>query len=72
VARAPEALGLLPRHAVERELSDGTLAELAMAPELPGLVLRAVYPAAGAVSPVVADLVRSLRGQSSQGFRLTA
>ena len=54
------ALGLLPAHAVEQELRDGSLVEIALRPPLPGLVLRAVYTP-GAHSPLVDELIQSLR-----------
>jgi DNA-binding transcriptional LysR family regulator len=54
------ALGLLPAHAVEQELRDGSLVEIALRPALPGLVLRAVYTE-DAPSPLVAELIQSLR-----------
>jgi DNA-binding transcriptional LysR family regulator len=56
------SLGLLPSHAIEQELRDGVLAEIAMSPALPGLVMRAVLPPGNTSSPMVADLIESLRG----------
>jgi DNA-binding transcriptional LysR family regulator len=56
------ALGLLPAHAVEQELRKGALAEVSVSPTLPGLVLRSVLRQGSASSPVVDDLLRSLRG----------
>jgi DNA-binding transcriptional LysR family regulator len=56
------ALGCLPAHAVEQELKDGTLAEVEVRPPLPGLVLRALIAPGAVDSPLVDDLVRSLRG----------
>jgi DNA-binding transcriptional LysR family regulator len=56
------ALGLLPAHAVRQELFDGVLAEVHISPALQGVVLRAVRSPANADSPLVADLVQSLRG----------
>jgi DNA-binding transcriptional LysR family regulator len=56
------ALGCLPAHAVEQELRDGTLAEVEVRPLLPGLVLRALIAPGAVDSPLVDDLVRSLRG----------
>jgi DNA-binding transcriptional LysR family regulator len=56
------ALGLLPAHAVEQELKDGTLAEVDVRPRLPRLVVRALIAPEAADSPLVDDLVRSLRG----------
>jgi DNA-binding transcriptional LysR family regulator len=56
------ALGLLPAHAVEHELRKGALAEVRVSPALPGLVLRSVLRQGSASSPVVDDLLRSLRG----------
>lgn len=55
------ALGLLPAHAVEQELRDGVLAEIGISPALPALVLRAVLSPGNASSPVVDDLIQSLR-----------
>jgi DNA-binding transcriptional LysR family regulator len=56
------ALGLLPAHAVDQELRDGALAEVRVVPALPGLVLRAVVSPRNSESPVVEDLIQSLRG----------
>jgi DNA-binding transcriptional LysR family regulator len=56
------ALGLLPAHAVKQELASGVLAEVRASPPLPGLVLRALVGPESAGSPVVEELVRSLRG----------
>ena len=56
------ALGILPVHAVKHELGKGVLAEVRVSPLLPGLVLRAVVGPESADSPVVEELVRSLRG----------
>lgn len=57
-----DALGLLPAHAVERELSDGVLAEVNVRPPLRGLVMRAVLAPGLAKSPIVEDLLETLRG----------
>jgi DNA-binding transcriptional LysR family regulator len=65
IACAKSALGLLPELAVERELRAGALAEVHISPALPGLVLRAVYSGEGVVSPVVSDLIQSLRASPS-------
>ncbi|HET9992003.1 MAG TPA: LysR family transcriptional regulator [Kofleriaceae bacterium] len=54
------ALGLVPAHAVARELRDAVLAEIKMTPALPKLVMRAVY-AQTPTSPIVDELVTSLR-----------
>jgi DNA-binding transcriptional LysR family regulator len=54
------ALGLVPAHAVARELRDAVLAEIVMIPALPKLVMRAVY-AQTPTSPMVDELVTSLR-----------
>ena len=54
------ALGLLPAHAVARELRDGELAEVRVSPSLRGLAMRAVL-STGATSPITDDLLRSLR-----------
>ena len=59
------ALGCLPAHAVEPELRDGVLAEVRVRPALPGLVLRAVLAPGAVDSPLVDDLVWSLRGSPS-------
>jgi DNA-binding transcriptional LysR family regulator len=56
------ALGLLPTHAVSQELSDGVLVEVNANPALPGVVLRAVRSSIHSHSPLVDDLVESLRG----------
>jgi len=56
------ALGLLPAHAVEEELKNGTLAEVDVRPRLPRLVVRALIAPEAMDSPLVDDLVRSLRG----------
>jgi DNA-binding transcriptional LysR family regulator len=56
------ALGLLPEHAVEPELREGTLAEVRVRPVLPVLELRAVQVAGAGSSPVADDLLGSLRG----------
>ncbi len=58
------ALGLLPAHAVEQELKDGTLAAVEVRPLLPRLVLRAMIAPGAVDSPLVNDLIRSLRGLS--------
>jgi len=55
------ALGLLPMHAVAQELRDGALAEVSVSPALAGLVLRAVLSPDVAGSPVVDDVLHSLR-----------
>ena len=56
------ALGLLPAHALRQELDAGVLTEVRVTPPLPGLVLRAVFGPESAASPLVAELVRGLRG----------
>jgi DNA-binding transcriptional LysR family regulator len=66
------ALGLLPEHAVESELRDGVLAEVRVSPALPCVVLRAVRAPGAAGSPVVDDLIASLRGSPRRGLLLTA
>jgi DNA-binding transcriptional LysR family regulator len=65
-------LGLLPEHAVEPELRAGVLAEIRVRPPLPFVVLRAVRAPGAPASPVVDELVDSLRGTSPPGLRLTA
>lgn len=57
------ALGLLPAHAVEEELKAGALAEVEVRPPLPPLVLRALIAPGAVDSPLVDDLIGSLRGQ---------
>lgn len=61
------ALGLLPEHAVHRELRDGLLAEVRTTPGLPGVVLRAVRPPGASRSSVVDALLASLRGSPRRG-----
>jgi len=56
------ALGLLPAHAVEQELKDGALSEVEVRPPLPRLVVRALIAPEAVDSPLVDDLIRSLRG----------
>jgi DNA-binding transcriptional LysR family regulator len=55
------ALGLQPIHAVEQELRDGVLAEVRVRPPLRALVMRAVFSPGRAGSPIVDDLLASLR-----------
>jgi len=55
------ALGLLPVHAVEQELREGVLAQVRVSPPLRGLVMRAVRSPGEASSPIVDDLLESLR-----------
>ena len=57
-----DALGLLPAHAVEQELRDGVLAQVNVSPSLRGLVMRALLSPGNASSPIVEDLLGSLRG----------
>lgn len=66
------AVGLLPIHAVERELREGVLVEVRVRPPFPGVVLRAVLPPGGSKSPMAAELIQSLRGSPAHGLRLTA
>jgi DNA-binding transcriptional LysR family regulator len=54
------ALGLLPAHALERELREGTLAQVNVNPPLRGLVMRAVI-SPDSSSPIVDDLLQHLR-----------
>jgi DNA-binding transcriptional LysR family regulator len=56
------ALGVLPLHAVKQELVGGVFAEVRVSPPLPGLVLRALLGPQGDHSPLVEELVNSLRG----------
>ena len=55
------ALGLLPSHAVQQELADGVLAEISPSPALPPLVMRELRSPGDASSPLVDDLIESLR-----------
>jgi DNA-binding transcriptional LysR family regulator len=66
------ALGLLPEHAVEPELRDGVLKEVRVSPALPSVVLRAVLAPGAFRSPVVDDLLDSLRGSPRRGLLLTS
>ncbi len=66
------SLGLLPEHAVEPELRGRVLAEIRVRPALPFVVLRAVRASGAAASPVVDDLIDSLRGSPRRGLLLTA
>jgi len=57
------AIGVLPAHAVERELLEGALVEIIPEPALPGLMLKSVrMPSHGL--PLVEDLITRLRGSS--------
>jgi DNA-binding transcriptional LysR family regulator len=66
------ALGLLPEHAVESELREKSLSEVRVKPSLPCVVLRAVTPPGAPGSPVVDDLIDSLRGSPQRGLLLNA
>ncbi|MFO0582752.1 MAG: LysR family transcriptional regulator [Anaeromyxobacter sp.] len=55
-----EALGLLPLHAVDRELREGVYVEIPVRPPLGGLVLRALTPAGAAESAPVRALLEGL------------
>jgi DNA-binding transcriptional LysR family regulator len=55
------ALGVLPEHAAVRELRERVLAEVRLSPPLPTLAMRAVLGEDAARSPVVSDLLESLR-----------
>jgi DNA-binding transcriptional LysR family regulator len=59
---AADAVGLLPAHALKQELASGILAEVRVSPPMSGLVLRAVLGPESGDSPLVEELVRSLRG----------
>ena len=61
-----DALGLLPAHAVEQELRDGVLAQVNVNPPLRGLAMRALLSPGNASSPIVEDLLESLRGSPLQ------
>ncbi|HEY1548229.1 MAG TPA: LysR family transcriptional regulator [Kofleriaceae bacterium] len=65
VSIGASAVGMLPAHAVEQELADGSLVELSVSPALPGLVLRAIVGASR--SPMVDELLDSLRGTRLAG-----
>lgn len=55
------AIGVLPAHAVERELREGVLVEIIPEPVLQGLMLKSIrMPSHG--SPLVEDLIARLRG----------
>lgn len=56
------SLGLLPAHAVEQELKDGALVAIDSRPPLPRLVVRALIAPGAVDSPLVDDLLGSLRG----------
>jgi DNA-binding transcriptional LysR family regulator len=60
------ALGLLPEHAVEPELRDNRLVEVRVRPALPSVVLRAVLAPGAPPSPVVDDLIDTLRGSNQR------
>ncbi|MFT3914004.1 MAG: LysR family transcriptional regulator [Anaeromyxobacteraceae bacterium] len=62
-----EALGLLPVHAIEKELREGVYVEVAVRPALGGLVLRALTPSGAAESPVVGALLDGLRSAKLGG-----
>lgn len=55
-------LGLLPAHAVQQEVEDGSLVGIEVRPALPRLVLRALIAPGAVDSPLVGDLIGSLRG----------
>jgi DNA-binding transcriptional LysR family regulator len=55
-------LGLLPAHAVQQEVEDGSLVGIEVRPALPRLVLRALIAPGAVDSPLVDDLIGSLRG----------
>ena len=61
-----DALGLLPAHAVEQELREGALAQVNVNPSLRGLVMRALLSPGSASSPIVEDLIQSLRDSRLQ------
>lgn len=58
------ALGLLPAHAVAQELQDTVLAEVTTSPALRGLVMRTVFSPGKPSSPLVDELIESLRGST--------
>jgi DNA-binding transcriptional LysR family regulator len=55
-------VGLLPEHAIEAELRDGVLAEVAIRPLLPCVLLRAVLGPGGSRSAVIDELIDGFRG----------
>jgi DNA-binding transcriptional LysR family regulator len=61
------ALGLLPAHAVEEEVKDGTLVGIEARPPLPRVALRALIAPGAVDSPLVDELIGSLRGLSLGG-----
>jgi DNA-binding transcriptional LysR family regulator len=61
ISMGSTALGLLPAHAVRGELAAGALVEIAAGPPLPGLVVRAIRAPGDAASPMVDELLASLR-----------
>ena len=58
-------LGLVPEHAVERELREGVLTELELASALPPLLLCAVLAPGSSRSPMVDALLELLRGSAT-------
>jgi DNA-binding transcriptional LysR family regulator len=58
-------VGLVPAHAVERELHEGLLVDLDVRPALPPLLLCAVLAPTQPCSPMVDDLLQRLRGAAS-------
>jgi DNA-binding transcriptional LysR family regulator len=58
-------VGLVPEHAVERELREGLLTALELSPALPPLLLCAVLAPGAPPSPVVDALLERLRGAAS-------
>jgi DNA-binding transcriptional LysR family regulator len=66
------ALGLLPEHAVETEVREGSLALVRGHAPLPIVVLRAVLRPGASPPSVVEELLGSLRGAGPHGLLLTA
>ncbi len=62
------ALGVLPEHAVEAELREGTLAEVRIDPPLPLVALRGVLAPGTIPPPLVDELLRGLRGAPPHGL----
>ena len=55
------ALGLLPEHAVAQDLLEGVLAEVAVRPNLQGLVMRVIRSPENVSSPMVDELLELVR-----------
>ncbi len=64
ISMGSTALGLLPAHAVRSELASQSLVEIAVRPALPSLVMRAIRSPGDSHSPMVDELLGSLRETS--------